>query len=676
AGEDADIPFQIANIGNGVDDVSVTVKNFPLGVDEVTIYSADAGGVAKPSTGVRTSKYHQNEFVLKGIKPGADKPRYIVLRMPLPATSSIGDEFKIDLVARMKNGESKSFGAAAVVSDKTAFSVTPGRSATLYEDKKTMVSFWVKGGPNATRGYFQIWAVKSSDLSTPLSYEVGKKVYFGSETLNRDEIDDSEDKLFKIARPVGANRRYMIKLPITIPDAMRGDDILMFVKYGEAEEYGVKPLAQEGDLARSAGLVVRFNHKAVSPKLEVTGNSAGGAGPDFSVVEHAVSGDTVDYALTLYNNSTFPDSFVLEEQTGGKGALIAKVTPMDIDGMQPIAVGASGLPEVGPIEANGKREFKIRIRLRDGRVSRRRQGVQFRFRAVRATGVDEIAKAFSISEVVPGSEPVVQFLSESGATSPIDHLALANGEESARFYMRIGNADTTSDVTRQYRMQFVDDGFTIKSYSDGMCGAAVTSTGTVDKDGKIFCVDADLNGKSRLQPSLALPDMKSGDSQDIFVKVSVPKEATVDRAWSLTLGLRKPDGTDSLATTVLTLALDDSGLVIIKEVAVIKSDPYSDCLSSDVPERFAKTTDVEVQSGDCIWYRISVSNPQAATPIRKVSIHDPIPAYSTYIEGTASVNLKKAIPGLNGNEIVTEGIDLESDQSLVLTYPVVVRFDK
>ncbi|MDB5775328.1 MAG: hypothetical protein JWP38_1461, partial [Herbaspirillum sp.] len=35
AGEDADIPFQIANIGNGVDDVSVTVKNFPLGVDEV-----------------------------------------------------------------------------------------------------------------------------------------------------------------------------------------------------------------------------------------------------------------------------------------------------------------------------------------------------------------------------------------------------------------------------------------------------------------------------------------------------------------------------------------------------------------------------------------------------------------------------------------------------------------
>jgi hypothetical protein len=168
--------------------------------------------------------------------------------------------------------------------------------------------------------------------------------------------------------------------------------------------------------------------------------------------------------------------------------------------------------------------------------------------------------------------------------------------------------------------------------------------------------------------------MASGGAKDVFVKISIPKDVVVNRAWSLTLGLREIGENVSTATTVITLSLDESGLIVVKEIAIVKSAPSTNCAGT-LPGQFAKTTDEKVKEGDCIWYRISVTNLPAAATVRDVSISDPIPEYSDYTGG-AKTNQSEATLSMTDGKIVTKGIDLPSDTSLILTYPVSVNFKK
>jgi uncharacterized repeat protein (TIGR01451 family) len=766
-GENADIPFQVTNVGNGIDDVTLNVNTFPKNIDNVIFFNADAGGVPQAGTGVKSSTSNPVPFTLKGIDTNDDR-RYFVLRMPLPKSAKKNEEFNAELGVKTKGGASKSVIANAMTIDGNPFSVVPVGTAKLNGEKKAWVQFRVNGGVTSKRGYFELWAVKGADVSTPLTYQVGKRASFDGHTLRHDEFDSNDDKLFKIVHEVGGNGSYLIKMPITVADAERGDEIVMFAKYGEADPTGIKPIIGEAGLEKSTGFVIRFDHIEVSPVLEVVNNSRPVPGVDFTRIEQAVPGETVDYDLVLHNKSTFADTFLIEELTEGKGELIAAVKPMDSTGQEAISIGVHGLPETEAIPANGDLKFKISVRLRDGRTSKRAQNVQFRIKSVGARTVDPIAQVLTIDKVISGGNPSVTFSDTDDMSGSTNKFTLTDGQDTKQFYMRIKNPENADKLPHVYQMRFVKKGFTIKSYSEPSCGSVVTHTGPVGDDGQIFCVDADLSGISLLESelivtdpvratqatatitlvksadiafestaydgngepggdaaltirivnrggdmtskeyqlwhdatdttsatklwstifsfdeknwesSLLLPEMKSGSSKDVFVKIAIPEGVVVNRTWSVTLGLRESgDKKKSKATAVVTLALDENGLIVIKEIAIVKSvssTSPADCTVSVSPGNFSKTTKVKVQDGDCIWYRVSVTNPSMTATVSDVTITDPIPKYSAYVDG-AKTNLPEAIPNFHEGKIVTKGIDLVPGNSLELIYPVTVNFKK
>jgi hypothetical protein len=763
-GENADIPFQVKNVGNGLDDVTFSVKNFPNQVDKVTFFSADAGGAVQPGTGIESSQGNPLPFTLKNLDAGGGQ-KYFVLRVPMPKTAQDDDLLSTELSVATKGGRSSDVSADALVIGRRPFSVVPVGASKLNGKKDTWVKFRVNGGLSNKTGYFQMWAVNSTNVSMPLRYKVGEGASFNGSKLRPEEFDDNNPELFKIKHEVGANDSYLIRLPIHIEDAQRGDEIVMFVKYGEADPLAIKPLSGDDSLEKSTGFVISFDHVEIQPELEVVGNSRPGKSVDFTRIEQAMAGETVDYDLVLRNKSTFADTFTIEEVTEGKGELIAKVTPMDEKGAAAVRIGARGLPEIGPIPVNGKLKFKIAVQLRDGRISENEQNVRFRFKAVNARTTDALTQVLTVVKVISGNGPVVKFSDTDDMALDVKRLTLDNGADIKRFYMRIDNADIADKSTHEYRMRFADKGFTIKPYTGSEdCGSATRNSGPIGPEGKVFCVDADLRGISRLEsrvivsdsvrsaessaaitivktplvefastayagngtsggdvaltvrvvnrggdlankryelwhdttdpdastnvwpavfsydekdwkPILALPGLTSGSSKDIFVRIAIPPNASTDRTWSLTLGLREIGDVSSKASTVVTLALDDSGLVIVKEVAVVKSANPMDCASSAEPTTFSKVTKAKVGDGDCIWYRVSVTNPPAAAVVHEVRIVDPVPEHSSYING-ARTNKPEASPSMVGEEIVTKSVDLAPDTALILTYPVTVNFRK
>jgi hypothetical protein len=761
-GENADIPFLVRNVGNGVDDVTFSVKNFPNQIDKMTFFSADAGGAVQADTGIESSKSNPVPFTLKGINSSNDQ-RYFVLRMPVPESAQNDDKLVADLGVTSRGGPIADIKAEALVIGRRPFSVVPGGRAKLRNNKTALVKFLVKGGLSTKDGYFQMWAVKSTDISTPLKYKVDKRASFDGKQLRPDDFDNSDHTLFKMKHEVGANGSYLIRMPIEIEDAERGDEIVVFVKYGIADPNGIKPLSSEVDLEKTTGFVIKFDHIEGMPVLNVVGNSGPGKGPDFTIIDQAIAGETVTYDLVLHNNSTFADTFTIEELTESKGELIAKVTPLDGEGKEEIQIGARGLPEIGPIPVSGELNFKIAVRLRDGRISQSAQNTQFRFKAVRARTTDVIAQILTVGEVVSGTGPVVTFSNSDDMELSINKLTLNDGADTKRFYMRIKNNEADKFV-HEYKMKFAEEGFVIKSFKDQSCGSRIINSGQIGPEGKVFCVDANLSGISLLtgeiivadsarasetrasitilktpvvefattgydssgapggdaaltvkivnrggdmannqyelwhdtgdkksqtsewsavfsyddknwETALPLPEMDGGVSKDVFVKVTIPQDSSINRTWSVTLGLREIGETKSKASTVITFALDDSGLIILKEVAVVKSHPPTNCATGALPTDFSKVTDAKVKDGDCIWYRISVINLPEATLVHDVTISDPLPAHSSYTDG-AKTNVSAAHPSFSLEKIVTQGVDLGPDTSLVLTYPVTVNFKK
>lgn len=216
-GENADIPFQVKNVGNGSDDVTFSVKTFPNQVDKVTFFSADAGGAARPETGVESSVGNPVPFTLKDLD-GAGGQKYFVLRVPIPKTAQDDDLLSTELGVATKGGSSSDVTADALVVGRRPFSVVPVGAAKLDKNKEAWVKFRVNGGLTDKNGYFQMWAVNSKDVSTPLEYTVGPRASFNGELLRPDEIDASKASLFKIKHEVGANGSYLIRMHVRMED--------------------------------------------------------------------------------------------------------------------------------------------------------------------------------------------------------------------------------------------------------------------------------------------------------------------------------------------------------------------------------------------------------------------------------------------------------------------------
>ncbi|HWZ48852.1 MAG TPA: hypothetical protein VNX00_11625, partial [Herbaspirillum sp.] len=311
ADTNADMLFAVKNIGNGTDDVTLTVSEFPTGIAIVKMFVADSSGVPIESTG--EDIISGKGFALSGIP--RDQIKNIVVRMKVPkdAQENTDYEFKFQAANISKTNPRPVNGAVHVVAE-IPFTVKAGKNASLDDKKKTLVAFNVYGG-TSVKGYFEVILAKKSDLSrTAVAYNILQdRIVFNSNELNKNDIKaDGEKRLFTVdAMPENWNTDF--KMNIEIPSAKDGDEFVMFVKYGKAEANDIAPA---GKLSTSTELQISNVAAMAKPTLLVIGNSAtptkNPLGNDaLATIADAVSGGTVDYTLTLKNESKVPENFSL-----------------------------------------------------------------------------------------------------------------------------------------------------------------------------------------------------------------------------------------------------------------------------------------------------------------------------------------------------------------------------
>lgn len=167
--------------------------------------------------------------------------------------------------------------------------------------------------------------------------------------------------------------------------------------------------------------------------------------------------------------------------------------------------------------------------------------------------------------------------------------------------------------------------------------------------------------------------MKSQGEEKFLVKISVPKDAVARPQPSLILALREGDGksgvSKNIKQAVVTLLLTQFNLTVLKEMALNKN-----CNST--PSDFSKDKEFKVSHGDCLWSRVTFTNPIGAPDALDVIISDRIPKYGQWLNkaevkttgGKAPITLS-AKDDKNKN-VVTDATDLTEGESLTLTYPV------
>lgn len=761
SGQNADIAFALTNIGNGTDDMTITAKNLPANVDSVTVFEADEGGRATSEAGQVISA-GSGQFSLANMK--RRELRNFVVRMRVPLTTKAGQELRIDLVATPSNADeaAKQFSGSALAIDSTPFTVTPGKSATLDDQKNAAVAFVVTPGAVAVDGYFELFMTKRNDPRR-LKFEVlNNEVHFDGETVDEKNIKKHKGQLsFEMIHKVPAEKssaKVNFNMRIYVPDAAQGDEMLLYVNYSKGKDTTVQP-EENVTLVQSNGLLVSWPHGQADFSLAVTGNSIDKISDDFATVASATAGSDVDYEITLENNGSQADTYVFE-RLKSEGALILSVTAMNRNGQDEIRIGTNGLPEIGPLAAHGSETFKVRVRLVESRLTSTPQIAKFRIKSGTAKALPSKEQELTINTIVTGASASVVFLEEASATQPIVEYKLPAGQNDARIYVKVVNADP---ATHQYQIVSNKDEITLFPYVNGVCDAvAVNATGPVGSEGKLFCVNADMQEQSRLDGTviftdiataavseatiafvkpgalrfagdsyqaggtagltaditvaminrggdvgqgkyevwfdttdsgsktntwkitfsldkkdwidiLPLPAMDAGKSVPLFIKVEVPPGVSEEEKWPLRVGIREPSATSNISLTTISLSLNVIDLKVLKQVAIVKK---SACDAAAVPSDFAASSAHEITDGDCIWYRVTVTNVSTMTASQMI-VRDPLPKHATYSAGMATVVADEAVGvAMQDNSIVTDPTALAINKKLVLTYPVQVDFSK
>lgn len=761
-GENADMAFALTNTGNGVDDITITAESLPANVDSVTVFEADEGGRATSETGQVISVGGSGRFKLALMK--RRELRNFVVRMRAPAALASGQNLNVKLIATPADviEAAKSFAGSAVTIGNTPFIVTPGKSVTLDGERRGAVAFIVTPGTDAVDGYFELSLTKRNDSKLLKFKVVDDEVHFDGEIVKKNDTKYNDGHLFfRMIHKVPGNKnsaKVNFNMRIEVPDAVQGDEMLLFVKYSKGKDSTVQP--EEGaTMAQSNGLLVSWPHAAADFSLDVTGNSVDKASSDFSIVAKATAGSVVDYEVSIENNGSRDDTYVFE-RLKSEGALILDVTAMDRNGQDNIRVGSSGLPEIGPLAAHGTAVFKVRVRLVEARVAATPQIAKFSIKSMTEKAIASKEQELTINTVSVGASATVTFLAEATDTQPIVEYSLPPGQDDARIYAKIINADS---AVHQYQIVSSNDEITLYPFVDGVCGSvAMSATGPVGNGGKLFCVNADMVEQSRIDGTvtftdivttadsratilivkpgalrfasdsysaggtagltsnvtvaminrggdinkekyevwfdtldsgsktntwklkfsldkkdwveiLPLPAMAAGATVPLFIKIEVPPGVSENEKWPLRVGIRELRAESNISLTTISLSLSGIDLKVVKQVSIQKNVT---CTPTSIPEDFAASSTHKIAVGDCVWYRITVTNVSTMTANQMV-IRDPLPKHATYSDGMATVEADDKVgAALQGNNIVTEPMALAINKKLVLTYPVQVDFNK
>jgi uncharacterized repeat protein (TIGR01451 family) len=555
AGEDVDIHFAVRNIGNGSDDVTLAVSALSNPIASFKLLSADSNGVADESNSKAINM--GASFSRNGM--ARDQVHHFVARVSIPAGTAAGD-MKFEIAATNKGKSSQKNTAQVIVKivDDKHFIVEPGADAMLDDAQKTVLAFKVKGGTETGSAYFELSVTKKTDPATPVKFKVQDgKIAFNGQNIESSKINATDTKTAFDVDAVAARINTDFKMQIEIPGAKRGDEYLMHVKYGKSKA--------DTSLTQSRALQIGYTHAMQAPLLAVTANSAN-AGGDHSVIADAVSGETVDYTLTLKNQSTRPENFSLE--LSSIAAAIRDMSLVDENGNKFGAASGSGLPETGLIAAGKTITFKLKLALTHGiAADTAEQKLKLTVKSMTEPKTGAVAQDFSIAKVVAVQKPAIAFFADKTTNNAVTALTVPGRDDIAGFYMEIA-APAQSKAQREYQIRFDMPNTTFQTVKGDTMGSAMPAMAVKLGNGAhagMFLVKADMRGLASLTATVTVIDVLSGQTETATITLN--KEIAIGFAETGYSGKGAAD-----LDTLVTLNVINHGRAIKEGDYVIAAD--------------------------------------------------------------------------------------------------------
>jgi uncharacterized repeat protein (TIGR01451 family) len=463
AGKSVDILFAAKNIGNGIDNLDIAVSTSDAASKMALFRSDSAGNIVNDDATTPTAKKvaMNEENMLR------DQTRYFVIRVDL-ALKKAGHTHAVKIDITNKNGSEETANVIIQVIDKLPFKVEPGKSVVLNDKKEAAISFHVLGGTDTVNGYFEVILAKKSDVKrTPVTFKLlGRKIQFNNEDIVDIDFNGNEKKMKINAVPANTNARFMMQ--IQVEDATQGDEYVMFVKYGKAADKGIA--LENPQSMVSNNLHIAYHHAMLKPTLAIIKNS-GETSAKPEIVANAVSGASIEYTLTLKNNSSASENFSLE-LSHAAGALIRSMTVLNENDVKFTSPGGNGLPETGLIKAKAAITFKVKVDLANAMASDQAQKMTLTVKSLTEPKTAAVEKKFEITKIVSIQAPVVQFYAALNADSAIDKLSIPGRDRHATFFMTVDVSEKLAKTQplRNYQIVTSFSDATFETVDNGQFG--------------------------------------------------------------------------------------------------------------------------------------------------------------------------------------------------------------
>ncbi|HEY4319324.1 MAG TPA: hypothetical protein VGN04_17125 [Herbaspirillum sp.] len=497
AGETVDIRFAVRNIGNGSDNLKLEMSNTAGNIASFVLMPADDNGAADEAD--RKNMNMGEVFERNGI--ARDQLRRFVARIAIPDTAPTGD-LKFEIKATNSDNKTEKADVTVKIADSDAFIVRPVANVTLDKNKRTYLEFVVAGGAEVGAGYFELVVAKKSEPETAVDFSVlNDRIVFGNDDI-ASKATDTKTVDFSVDA-IKAKINTSFKMGIEIPNAVLGDDYVMYVKYA----------AKKDDTpTKSAFMQIGYAHTMAAPTLNVIGNSAASSN-EHAVIKSAVSGDQLEYVLTLKNNSSRPERFSLE--LGQEATAIGAMSLADRNGSAFGATTGSGLPETGLIGQDETITFKLKVALKHGITAETAQKLMLTVKSLTEAKTEAVKQDFLIQTVVAVDKPQVQFLAKQTDTHAVSALNVPGRDDVASFYMVVATPEQSGATQRDYQIAFDSANTSFQRVGDAVTSPASAMMVKVGNNANagVFLVKTNMRGADTLDIAVTVVDVLSKQSR-------------------------------------------------------------------------------------------------------------------------------------------------------------------
>jgi uncharacterized repeat protein (TIGR01451 family) len=509
AGEEVDVRFSVRNIGNGADDLKLSIADSADNVKTFALMSADANSAADASN--RRDMKMGDTFERKSI--ARDEVRHFIARIVVPAGTTENMQFVVK--ASNKGNKEAVENITVHIVDGKAFTVTPGANVTL-DKGQALVEFLVKGGTEPGAGYFELIVAKKDAPDTPVKFTVqNQKIVFADQDVASSAIttDGTNVTAFRVS-DIAVNTNTSFKMGIQIDDAKLGDEYVMVVKYAKDKS---------DTLTQSQAMQIAYGHTMLAPELKVIANSANPKA-SFEIVPSAVSGETVDYTMTLQNKSSRSEGFSLELARLANADAIDNMWMVDASGDRIGSAGGSGLPETGLIPAGQAVTFHLKVSLKHGIAADiAKQELGLTVKSITHPKTARVEQKFSIDKIERVQKPLIEFFSDMDGKNRVTSLNLPSGDDVASFYMRVATPKQSGAALREYQIRFNSPNTTFERVGSKTAVNPVSSMSARvgnDENAGMFLVKTTMRGVAKLTAMVKVVDVLSNQVEIAAIELT------------------------------------------------------------------------------------------------------------------------------------------------------------